>query len=545
MAFRKFGGLEYTKSNNYVSSNTTNNMKLSITDTLGKLNTKIVVDSHMDLNNQSMFNVGDIYFSNGTSIINGQIDITSGNNDWLGKNTFEQQIFAKKGINAYYTSNVWDNTALSYFSNATINISTINKLGCGDLDVTGTSTFSGTTTFTGDTTFDGDLTLNTITVTGIDLTNGSLTSNITLGSSGRVTFDGAGLNIVNGGDGGQISPLNGLTFTVIDSPCQINCGKLNCTELSTGNGSSFGESNLGTISCNSINTNGYSVTCSSVTATGDVGCSTVTASGDVGCGKVILINSSQQSTIDLSGMNLNIKPPTGGSAYIQSSLTLSGDGILNCSSISASGDVGCNSVTASGKVNVGNTDLTSFTGNGYINVLSINSNNGGLLCGTISSIGSLNFVNSGDISDTLTTLSANEYYLSITKAGGRGALKCGALYDDTGSGSNGQVLTSTGDSWQWGDISSSGVTSVTGNTGIVVTPTTGNVVVSTNLTTIDNTWSGVNTFSNLQQSYKNVLNVPITFHGMTLCNNVQDGADECDMYSKSRLWIYLWFEYLL
>jgi len=121
MAFRKFGGLEYTKSNNYVSSNTTNNMKLSITDSLGKLNTKIVVDSHMDLNNQSMFNVGDIYFSNGTSIINGNIssDLLTSDNKWKKTNTFDVSINALGGINAYYDNAIW-NDAKSYFSNARI-----------------------------------------------------------------------------------------------------------------------------------------------------------------------------------------------------------------------------------------------------------------------------------------------------------------------------------------------------------------------------------------------------------------------------------------
>jgi len=90
MAFRKFGGLEYNKTNNYVSANTTNNMKLNISDHIGKLNTKIVVDSHLDLNNQSMFNVGNIYFSNGADLqsLADNLDLLSNNNIWTGLNTF-------------------------------------------------------------------------------------------------------------------------------------------------------------------------------------------------------------------------------------------------------------------------------------------------------------------------------------------------------------------------------------------------------------------------------------------------------------------------
>jgi len=92
MAFRKFGGLEYNKKNNYVSSNITNNKNLNISDHIGKLNTKIIVDSHLDLNNQSMFNVGNIYFSNGTDLqsLEDNSDLLKSNNIWLGDNTFTQ-----------------------------------------------------------------------------------------------------------------------------------------------------------------------------------------------------------------------------------------------------------------------------------------------------------------------------------------------------------------------------------------------------------------------------------------------------------------------
>lgn len=90
MSFRKFGGLEYNKSNNYVSSNIVNNKNLNISDHIGKLNTKIVVDSHLDLNNQSMFNVGNIFFSNGSDLqsIENNSDLLNSNNIWLGVNTF-------------------------------------------------------------------------------------------------------------------------------------------------------------------------------------------------------------------------------------------------------------------------------------------------------------------------------------------------------------------------------------------------------------------------------------------------------------------------
>ena len=68
MAFRKFGGVERHPTNNYVSSNTTNTTNANITRGLGEYNTKIISRSHIDLQGQTMFNVGNIVFTNGESL---------------------------------------------------------------------------------------------------------------------------------------------------------------------------------------------------------------------------------------------------------------------------------------------------------------------------------------------------------------------------------------------------------------------------------------------------------------------------------------------
>ena len=62
MAFRKVGGTDRLKTNNYVSNNTANMVNANITDSLGKLNTKIVSQSHLDLQGQTLFNVGNVVF---------------------------------------------------------------------------------------------------------------------------------------------------------------------------------------------------------------------------------------------------------------------------------------------------------------------------------------------------------------------------------------------------------------------------------------------------------------------------------------------------
>ena len=66
MAFRRYGGIRYSSTNNFVHSEYTNNSNMNITTQTGQPNSKELFRSHIDLSGNSILNVGCIYFENGT-----------------------------------------------------------------------------------------------------------------------------------------------------------------------------------------------------------------------------------------------------------------------------------------------------------------------------------------------------------------------------------------------------------------------------------------------------------------------------------------------
>lgn len=66
MSFRQFGGLQYSARNNIISNNYSNSNNVGIIDTLGQPNSRIVSDSHIDMQGNSLLSVDSIYFSDGT-----------------------------------------------------------------------------------------------------------------------------------------------------------------------------------------------------------------------------------------------------------------------------------------------------------------------------------------------------------------------------------------------------------------------------------------------------------------------------------------------
>ena len=66
MAFRKYGGLTYSATNNIVHNSVSNSNNLTISNKMGLLNSKIVSDSHLDINNDSIINIGSLIFSDGS-----------------------------------------------------------------------------------------------------------------------------------------------------------------------------------------------------------------------------------------------------------------------------------------------------------------------------------------------------------------------------------------------------------------------------------------------------------------------------------------------
>jgi hypothetical protein len=71
MSFRQFGGINRAATNNIVRNQYSASDKPTIPNTLGQANSKIVSESHIDLSGNSLLNTQTVYFTNGTSINNG------------------------------------------------------------------------------------------------------------------------------------------------------------------------------------------------------------------------------------------------------------------------------------------------------------------------------------------------------------------------------------------------------------------------------------------------------------------------------------------
>jgi hypothetical protein len=72
--FRKVGGINYSANKNIVRNNNSNTNYLNITNVFGDIKnehkSKVVLDSHLDMSNNSIVDVNEVYFTNG-DIING------------------------------------------------------------------------------------------------------------------------------------------------------------------------------------------------------------------------------------------------------------------------------------------------------------------------------------------------------------------------------------------------------------------------------------------------------------------------------------------
>uniref|UniRef100_A0A6C0B0D5 Peptidase S74 domain-containing protein n=1 Tax=viral metagenome TaxID=1070528 RepID=A0A6C0B0D5_9ZZZZ len=68
MSFKQFGGLNYAAKNNIIGNLYSNSGNLGITTSLGQDNSKIVCQSHMDISGNSLLQVGNIYFMDGSSL---------------------------------------------------------------------------------------------------------------------------------------------------------------------------------------------------------------------------------------------------------------------------------------------------------------------------------------------------------------------------------------------------------------------------------------------------------------------------------------------
>ena len=228
MAFRKFGGIEYHKKNNYVSSNINNNMNLNITDQIGNINTKIVTKSHLDLDGQTMFNVGNVIFANGLDVeqMLGNVDLMNNeaiqsiftkNNTWSGVNTF---------TNTTLMSSLEVGTNCQINSNGSISGSSLSTTG----PISGSSlTSSGLIT-------GGAISGSSLSTTG-PITGGPI-SGSSLTSSGLIT--------------GNILAITGTTGTIDGNPILTSTDLTNYASLIDNSPQSF----EGPISAPSLSSNG-------------------------------------------------------------------------------------------------------------------------------------------------------------------------------------------------------------------------------------------------------------------------------------------------
>ena len=56
--FRKYGGVQYNATNNYVRNQIKDTGKLNVTDKIGEVNTFIFSESHIDMRGASFLNLG-------------------------------------------------------------------------------------------------------------------------------------------------------------------------------------------------------------------------------------------------------------------------------------------------------------------------------------------------------------------------------------------------------------------------------------------------------------------------------------------------------
>jgi len=68
MSFRKYGGINHSAINNIVKSHYLTSDNQTSSNIIGQINSKIVSNSHLDLNKNSLLNVNTIYFDDGTML---------------------------------------------------------------------------------------------------------------------------------------------------------------------------------------------------------------------------------------------------------------------------------------------------------------------------------------------------------------------------------------------------------------------------------------------------------------------------------------------
>ena len=129
MAFRRFGGITYSSTNNFVHSEYANNSIMNITTKTGQPNSKELFRSHIDLSGNSILNVACIYFEDGTVLCSAPpilpttntINENTINGNTINENTINENTINENTINEntnsseiMYKTNLSDNDEIKY-----------------------------------------------------------------------------------------------------------------------------------------------------------------------------------------------------------------------------------------------------------------------------------------------------------------------------------------------------------------------------------------------------------------------------------------------
>ena len=175
-SFRQYGGLNRAATNNIVRNKYSNSDNPTISNYLGQINSKIVSESHIDLSGNSIMNVDNIYFMNGTTVNSDGLPGLNSANVWTGTNQFLNTIFdyskspGEKGqvLTSTGSQIKWEDPSGA-------------SLG-GDNDWTGANTFSALLTANdGITVSSGDLTISS---GNLDVSGNTTSQNFTPRNSG-------------------------------------------------------------------------------------------------------------------------------------------------------------------------------------------------------------------------------------------------------------------------------------------------------------------------------------------------------------------------
>ena len=113
MSFKKFGGLQYSATNNKTRSQYNSTDNSQITNTLGEINTKIVSESHLDMSGNSIMKIGSLYFMDDTEQITAYPGTANGDLTVRGNLTVDGNSDLKEELNvggtAMFDENVYFN----------------------------------------------------------------------------------------------------------------------------------------------------------------------------------------------------------------------------------------------------------------------------------------------------------------------------------------------------------------------------------------------------------------------------------------------------